>query len=142
MATVDLTADTFDETVSGDGIVLVDFWAEWCGPCRQFGPVFEEASEKHPDAVFGKVDTEAEQALAAAFEFARSRRSWRSATACSCSSNRERSRVLLSTSSSRLSAHSTWPTCTDRSPRPNRPGRRGSSRDGLRDHATSRSAIH
>ncbi len=68
MATVDLTARTFGETVAGDGIVLVDFWAEWCGPCRQFGPVFEEASEKHTDAVFGKVDTEAEQALAASFD--------------------------------------------------------------------------
>ena len=68
MATVDLTAGTFGETVAGDGIVLVDFWAEWCGPCRQFGPVFEEASEKHTDAVFGKVDTETEQALAASFD--------------------------------------------------------------------------
>jgi thioredoxin 1 len=68
MATVDLTASTFGETVAHDGIVLVDFWAEWCGPCRQFGPVFEEASEKHTDAVFGKVDTETEQALAASFD--------------------------------------------------------------------------
>jgi thioredoxin 1 len=64
MASVALTADTFEQTVNGDGIVLVDFWAEWCGPCRAFGPVFEEASEKHTDIVFGKVDTEAEQALA------------------------------------------------------------------------------
>jgi thioredoxin 1 len=64
MASVALTADTFEQTVNGDGIVLVDFWAEWCGPCRAFGPVFEEASETHPDIVFGKVDTEAEQALA------------------------------------------------------------------------------
>ncbi len=68
MATVDLTADTFEETVSGDGIVLVDFWAEWCGPCKQFGPIFEEASLLHPDVVFGKVDTEAEQGLAAGFQ--------------------------------------------------------------------------
>jgi thioredoxin 1 len=68
MATVDLTADTFEETVSGDGIVLVDFWAEWCWPCKRFGPVFEEASRQHPDVVFGKVDTEAEQGLASEFQ--------------------------------------------------------------------------
>ena len=68
MATVDLTADTFEDTVTGEGIVLVDFWAEWCGPCKRFGPVFEEASGQHPDIVFGKVDTEAEQGLAAGFQ--------------------------------------------------------------------------
>jgi len=67
MATVTLTAETFDETVSGDAIVFVDFWAEWCGPCKRFGPVFEAASDAHPDVIFGKVDTEVEQALAAGF---------------------------------------------------------------------------
>ncbi|MGZ4146329.1 MAG: thioredoxin [Actinomycetota bacterium] len=64
MATTNLTADMFEETVTKDGIVLVDFWAEWCGPCKMFGPVFEEASERHADAVFAKVDTDAEQSLA------------------------------------------------------------------------------
>jgi thioredoxin len=68
MATVELTADNFNSTVAGDGLVLVDFWAEWCPPCRMFGPVFEKASERHPDAVFGKVDTEAQPEIAAAFD--------------------------------------------------------------------------
>lgn len=68
MATVPLTADTFDEVTSRDGIVLVDFWASWCAPCRRFAPVYERASERHQDVVFGKVDTEAEPALAAGFD--------------------------------------------------------------------------
>ena len=66
MATVALTAEGFGETVTRPGITLVDFWAEWCGPCRQFGPIFEAASEANPDVTFGKVDTEAEQELAGA----------------------------------------------------------------------------
>lgn len=67
MATLELTESNFDDTVK-EGIVLIDFWASWCGPCRAFGPIYEEASERHPDAVFGKVDTEAQQGLAAAFQ--------------------------------------------------------------------------
>ena len=63
MATRDLTAAEFAEATSGEGIVLVDFWADWCGPCKRFAPVYERVSEKHPDVVFAKVDTEAEPAL-------------------------------------------------------------------------------
>jgi thioredoxin 1 len=66
MATKALAASDFEETVLGNEIVLVDFWAAWCGPCRMFAPTFEKASQNHPDIVFGKVDTEAERQLAAA----------------------------------------------------------------------------
>jgi thioredoxin 1 len=67
MTTIELTKENFTDVVGGAGLALVDFWASWCGPCRSFGPIFEEASERHPDAVFGTVDTEAQRELAAAF---------------------------------------------------------------------------
>jgi len=68
MSTVDITTEQFNDTVADNDIVLVDFWASWCGPCRAFAPVYERASLKNEDVVFAKVDTEAEQALAAAAE--------------------------------------------------------------------------
>ncbi|WP_329018826.1 thioredoxin [Micromonospora rifamycinica] len=68
MATVELTTANFDEVTGSDGIVLVDFWAEWCGPCKRFAPVYERSSEKHPEITFGKVDTEAQQELGAKFD--------------------------------------------------------------------------
>lgn len=66
MATIDITEANFDQTITENGIVFVDFWAAWCGPCRQFAPVYQDVSEKHPDVVFAKVDTDANQGLAAA----------------------------------------------------------------------------
>lgn len=68
MTTQDITAEEFNDTVNGNDIVLVDFWASWCGPCRAFAPTFSASSEQHPDVVFAKVDTEAQQELAAAAE--------------------------------------------------------------------------
>ena len=67
MATVDMTEATFEAALEENTIMLIDFWADWCGPCKAFGPVYERVSEDHPDVMFAKVDTEAEQALAGAF---------------------------------------------------------------------------
>ncbi|MFP5299461.1 MAG: thioredoxin [Actinomycetota bacterium] len=68
MATIELTKDNFNEVIENNATVLIDFWAEWCGPCRMFGPVFEEASTRYEDIVFAKVDTEAQPELASAFQ--------------------------------------------------------------------------
>ena len=111
MATKALTAAEFDEVTSGDGIVLIDFWAEWCGPCHRFAPVYERVSEKHPDIMFAKVDTEAEQELSMRFRITsipthhgRSRRRDRlPAGGCPARSG-------CSSRSSRRCASSTWTT--------------------------------
>ncbi len=68
MATMELTQENFDSVVSDNPIVIIDFWAPWCGPCRQFAPVFEQISEKHPDVVFAKLNTDEQQGIAQAFQ--------------------------------------------------------------------------
>ena len=68
MATIDITSQTFEETIEKNDIVIVDFWAEWCGPCKSFSPIYEEVSEKYDNIIFGKIDTEAEQELAGHFQ--------------------------------------------------------------------------
>ena len=68
MATINLTKENLESTINNNETVIIDFWAEWCGPCKMFGPIFEEASNRHPDVVFAKVDTETEQELAAYFQ--------------------------------------------------------------------------
>lgn len=68
MSTIEITKENIESTINEGGIVLLDFWAEWCGPCKNFGPIFEASSEKHEDVVFGKIDTEDQQELAAMFQ--------------------------------------------------------------------------
>ncbi|HIP94337.1 MAG TPA: thioredoxin [Leucothrix sp.] len=68
MATIDITSQTFEETIEKNDIVIIDFWAEWCGPCKSFSPIYEDVSKKHDDIVFGKIDTETEQELAGHFQ--------------------------------------------------------------------------
>ncbi len=97
MATIKLTRDNFEEVVSSDATVFVDFWASWCGPCRMLAPVFESASEQHPDVVFVKVDTETEQELAQAFGIMSIPRRWCSVIRSSWTDSPVRSRSHRST---------------------------------------------
>ena len=117
MATLELTTENFDEVLAKNPIVFLDFWASWCGPCRNFAPTYEAASVAHPDIVFGKIDTEAQQELAGSFQIRSIPTIAVIREGVMCFASRVRCRPVRSIRSSKACAALIWTRCVPKSPR-------------------------